>query len=125
MILFWWLCPEPRVRGESSNTSDAVVRVFTHHLFHLLFRWVGRARNWAVPAFYGHEPRRKKYATDYVFGCARMYYGNPPDININKVFCITTFELGEKLPGINSFNLFPGEIALSQPSRFVRRGTET
>jgi GNAT superfamily N-acetyltransferase len=36
----------------------------------------------------------KKYSGTYVFECARMYYGNPPDININKVFGITTFELG-------------------------------
>lgn len=36
----------------------------------------------------------KKYDGTYVFECARMYYGNPPDIDINKVFGITTFELG-------------------------------
>jgi GNAT superfamily N-acetyltransferase len=36
----------------------------------------------------------KKYNTTYVFECARMYYGKPPDIEINKVFGITTFELG-------------------------------
>ncbi|MGA8263411.1 MAG: GNAT family N-acetyltransferase, partial [Ignavibacteriaceae bacterium] len=34
----------------------------------------------------------KKYNTTYVFECARMYYGKPPDIEINKVFGITTFE---------------------------------
>ena len=36
----------------------------------------------------------KKYKATYVFECARMYYGNPPDMDINKVFGITTFELG-------------------------------
>ena len=36
----------------------------------------------------------KKYNTTYVFECARMYYGKPPDMEINKVFGITTFELG-------------------------------
>lgn len=36
----------------------------------------------------------KKYNTTYVFECARMYYGKTPDIEINKVFGITTFELG-------------------------------
>ena len=36
----------------------------------------------------------KKYSGAYVFECARMYYGNPPDIDINRVFGITTFELG-------------------------------
>lgn len=35
-----------------------------------------------------------KYNAKYVFECARMYYGSPPEININKVFGITTFELG-------------------------------
>lgn len=28
------------------------------------------------------------------FGCARMYIGTPPAVNINQVFGITTFELG-------------------------------
>ncbi|HKI79345.1 MAG TPA: GNAT family N-acetyltransferase [Ignavibacteriaceae bacterium] len=36
----------------------------------------------------------KKYNTTYVFECARMYYGNPPDVDINKIYGITTFELG-------------------------------
>ena len=36
----------------------------------------------------------KKYDATYVFECARMYYGNPPEIEIDKVFGITTFELG-------------------------------
>ncbi len=36
----------------------------------------------------------KKYNAAYVFECARMYYGNPPDIDIYKVYGITTFELG-------------------------------
>jgi len=36
----------------------------------------------------------KKYKTTYVFECARMYYGKPPEIDINKIFGITTFELG-------------------------------
>jgi len=36
----------------------------------------------------------EKHKATYVFECARMYYGKFPDIVINKVFGITTFELG-------------------------------
>ena len=36
----------------------------------------------------------KKYKTTYVFECARMYYGKVPEMAIQKVFGITTFELG-------------------------------
>ncbi|MGD8778382.1 MAG: GNAT family N-acetyltransferase [Ignavibacteria bacterium] len=36
----------------------------------------------------------KKYNAAYVFECARMYYGKPPDVDINKIFGITTFEMG-------------------------------
>jgi hypothetical protein len=36
----------------------------------------------------------KKYNGKYVFECARMYYGNPPSVDIDKIFGITTFELG-------------------------------
>ena len=36
----------------------------------------------------------KKYDAKYVFECARMYKGNPPKVNINRVYGITTFELG-------------------------------
>lgn len=36
----------------------------------------------------------RKFKADNVFECARMYYGQPPDIPIKKVFGITTFELG-------------------------------
>jgi len=36
----------------------------------------------------------KKYDATYVFECARMYHGNPPAIDMNKVFGITSFELG-------------------------------
>jgi len=36
----------------------------------------------------------KKYNATYVFECARMYHGNPPAIDMNKVFGITSFELG-------------------------------
>ena len=36
----------------------------------------------------------KKYKARYVFECARMYYGNPPKVDMNKVYGITTFELG-------------------------------
>ena len=42
----------------------------------------------------GAENIIKKYNATYVFECARMYYGKPPDIDIDKVFGITTFELG-------------------------------
>ncbi len=36
----------------------------------------------------------KKYNAKYVFECARMYYGKAPQINMDKVYGITTFELG-------------------------------
>lgn len=36
----------------------------------------------------------KKYNATYVFECARMYLGAPPNTDISKVFGITTFELG-------------------------------
>lgn len=36
----------------------------------------------------------KKYNATYVFECARMYYGKAPNIDMDKVFGITTFELG-------------------------------
>ncbi|MBE0639579.1 MAG: GNAT family N-acetyltransferase, partial [Bacteroidales bacterium] len=36
----------------------------------------------------------KKYNATYVFECARMYYGKAPEMDIQKVFGITTFELG-------------------------------
>ncbi|NCC74441.1 MAG: N-acetyltransferase [Sphingobacteriia bacterium] len=36
----------------------------------------------------------KKYKASYVFECARMYYGKPPELPVRKVFGITTFELG-------------------------------
>ncbi len=36
----------------------------------------------------------KKYKATYVFECARMYYGKPPVVNMDKIFGITTFELG-------------------------------
>lgn len=38
----------------------------------------------------------QNYGTTYVFECARMYYGKAPNIEIDKVFGITTFELGWK-----------------------------
>lgn len=36
----------------------------------------------------------RKHKMEYVFECARMYYGTPPDVPVNKIFGITTFELG-------------------------------
>lgn len=36
----------------------------------------------------------RKYDANYVFECARMYYGNAPGTDMNKVFGITSFELG-------------------------------
>ncbi len=36
----------------------------------------------------------KKYKMTYVFETARMYLGGTPDVNLNKIFGITTFELG-------------------------------
>ncbi len=36
----------------------------------------------------------KKYNAKYVFECARMYYGDIPQTDVQKVFGITTFELG-------------------------------
>lgn len=35
-----------------------------------------------------------KYQTTYVFECARMYYGEPPKVAMNKIYGITSFELG-------------------------------
>ncbi len=35
-----------------------------------------------------------KYNATYIFECARMCYGKQPEVDINKVFGITTFELG-------------------------------
>jgi len=35
-----------------------------------------------------------QYNTSYVFECARMYYGTPPKTAIQKVFGMTSFELG-------------------------------
>lgn len=35
-----------------------------------------------------------KYGASYVFECARMYHGQPPKMNISKVYGITSFELG-------------------------------
>lgn len=34
------------------------------------------------------------YQAEYVFECGRMYYGKPPELPIQKIFGITTFELG-------------------------------
>jgi len=36
----------------------------------------------------------KRYDAAYVFECARMYYGEPPSMATNKIFGVTTFELG-------------------------------
>lgn len=36
----------------------------------------------------------KKYGAKYVFECARMYLGTPPAVDTNKIYGITTFELG-------------------------------
>lgn len=36
----------------------------------------------------------QKYNAQYVFECARMYYGAAPKLPINKIFGITSFELG-------------------------------
>jgi GNAT superfamily N-acetyltransferase len=36
----------------------------------------------------------KKFQAEYVFECARMYLGTPPQTAISKVFGITSFELG-------------------------------
>ncbi|MBT6688131.1 MAG: GNAT family N-acetyltransferase [Bacteroidetes bacterium] len=36
----------------------------------------------------------KRFNAKYIFECARMYYGQPPQINIHKVYGITSFELG-------------------------------
>jgi GNAT superfamily N-acetyltransferase len=34
------------------------------------------------------------YEASYIFECARMYYGKPPNVALDKIFGITTFELG-------------------------------
>lgn len=36
----------------------------------------------------------KKYDSTYVFECARMYYGQPPKLDVNKIYGVTSFELG-------------------------------
>ena len=36
----------------------------------------------------------KEYKVKYIFECARMYYGKFPNIEIDKVYGVTTFELG-------------------------------
>jgi GNAT superfamily N-acetyltransferase len=36
----------------------------------------------------------KKYKASYVFECARMYCGPPPDYDTSKIFGISSFELG-------------------------------
>ena len=36
----------------------------------------------------------KKYNAEYVFECARMYYGKAPELPLEKIYGITTFELG-------------------------------
>lgn len=36
----------------------------------------------------------RKYDARYVFECARMYYGNVPDLPVERIYGITTFELG-------------------------------
>lgn len=35
-----------------------------------------------------------KYKATYVFECARMYYGKPPQMAVEKVYGLTSFELG-------------------------------
>ncbi len=36
----------------------------------------------------------RQFGAEYVFECARMYYGHPPDIALGKIYGITSFELG-------------------------------
>ena len=36
----------------------------------------------------------KKYDAKYIFECARMYYGKAPNIETDKIYGVTTFELG-------------------------------
>ena len=36
----------------------------------------------------------KKYDAKYVFECARMYLGEAPNVELHKIFGVTTFELG-------------------------------
>ncbi|MCO1335139.1 GNAT family N-acetyltransferase [Microbulbifer sp. OS29] len=36
----------------------------------------------------------KRYSMEEIFGCARMYLGSMPDIAQDKIFAVTTFELG-------------------------------
>jgi len=35
-----------------------------------------------------------QFNTNFVFECARMYYGKPPDIPMEKIYGLTTLELG-------------------------------
>ena len=36
----------------------------------------------------------RRHCLSEVFGCARMYYGRPPDLPPDEIFGVTTFELG-------------------------------
>jgi hypothetical protein len=36
----------------------------------------------------------RKYEGKYIFECAKMYHGQPPNCPINLVYGITSFELG-------------------------------
>lgn len=36
----------------------------------------------------------KKFGSEYAFECARMYHGHQPELPVDKIFGITTFELG-------------------------------
>lgn len=36
----------------------------------------------------------RNFKMDYIFECARMYYGKTPELPVNEIFGITTFELG-------------------------------
>lgn len=36
----------------------------------------------------------RNFKMDYIFECARMYYGKAPELPVNEIFGITTFELG-------------------------------
>ncbi len=36
----------------------------------------------------------KRHEAEYVFECGRMYYGSPPKLKLDKVYGVTSFELG-------------------------------
>jgi len=74
--------------AESEGVADALFQACLSHAD-------GRAVYLDIPTVnQGAINLVKKYKGTYVFECARMYHGPAPQIDMNKVFGITSFELG-------------------------------